>query len=83
MAVIARYFPTESVARRHPTEVDCGWQVVQTRGGPLLQLSTYGSQDRESSPKVSQTLQLDAQRSEELMRIIAQAFPGILARLSK
>lgn len=76
MARIARFFQTQSGAAPHPTEVECGWQVVQT-GERYLQLSTYGSPQRQSQPKVSQTLQLDAVRARELVGIIRVAFPDI------
>ncbi|WP_168929657.1 hypothetical protein [Nocardioides sp. GY 10127] len=57
--------------RAHPTEVDCEWQVVRSSSGELLlQLSTYGSDTRQSQPKVSQTVQLDLDTCEELVRII-------------
>lgn len=59
----------------HPTEVDCGWQVVTAAGGErLLQLSTYGSDKRASEPKVSQTLQLDREAALRLRAIIDQTF---------
>jgi hypothetical protein len=60
----------------HPTTVDCGWQVV-TGPEPHLQLSTYGSDLRQSRPKVSQTIQIDRSGAEELMKIIRSAFPEI------
>lgn len=61
----------------HRTEVDCGFQVLDDHdGGHLLQLSTFGSDERKSSPKVSQTLQIDATRAEELIGILRQTFPG-------
>ncbi len=40
----------------------------------LLQLSTYGSDQRMSHKKVSQTLQLDRERALELADIIRRAF---------
>jgi len=68
---------TESHAdgRVHPTEVDCGWQVVQTQSGQrLLQLSTYGSDTRVSQPKVSQTIQLDRTVATQLVEVLTRAF---------
>ncbi|NYG54943.1 hypothetical protein [Nocardioides perillae] len=62
-------------SRPHPTEVDCGWQVLSTPGGArLLQLSTYGSDTRVSHPKVSQTIQLDRAAALRLREIIDATF---------
>ena len=64
--------------RPHATEVDCAYQVVQGDGGAsLLQLSTYGSDNRKSGPKVSQTLQLDEEAAAALVDILRSAFPLI------
>jgi 5-methylcytosine-specific restriction protein B len=40
----------------------------------LLQLSTYGSDERQSDKKVSQTLQLDEVAARELVEIISRVF---------
>ena len=61
--------------RLHPTEVDCTWQKTRTENGEVLvTLSTYGSDDRVSQPKVSQTIQLDRQVAAELVRVLTTAF---------
>lgn len=74
MARVTEFFSTTNAARPHPTQVECGWQVIQ--GEPtLLQLSTYGSDHRMSHKKVSQTLQLDREQAHELLRIIRSVFP--------
>lgn len=74
MARITEFFKTTGTARPHPTQVECGWQVIEGEQ-TLLQLSTYGSDHRMSNKKVSQTLQLDRERARELLRIIRSAFP--------
>ncbi|MCR6030344.1 hypothetical protein GGQ22_02680 [Nocardioides sp. zg-579] len=61
-------------SRVHPTEVDCSWQVVAAGGERLLQLSTYGSDNRRSEAKVSQTLQLDRASALMLRKIIDETF---------
>ena len=62
--------------RVHPTEVDCFYQVVTgTDGSRLLHLTTFGSDDRRSGPKSSQSLQLDAAMARQLMEIIRTTFP--------
>ncbi|MEV0823781.1 hypothetical protein [Nonomuraea rubra] len=45
--------------------------------GTYLQLSTYGSDGRQSEKKVSQTLQLDRERAAVLLNIIKEAFPDL------
>lgn len=76
MAVVRGFSeaPTSTVV--HPTAVDCDWNLV---AGPesYLQLSTYGSDHRQSKKKVSQTLQIDREVAVELMQIIKKVFPGL------
>jgi fructose-1,6-bisphosphatase/inositol monophosphatase family enzyme len=58
--------------------VDCGYQTVTGAAGEvLLQLATFGSDDRKSQPKVSQTLQFDREASALLIDILRSAFPDI------
>ena len=75
MARGRKFFPLGNSPQPHPTEVDCGWVVLATAQGPMLQLSTYGSDTRASQPKVSQTLQIDEAGARELLRILRKAFP--------
>lgn len=77
MAVVRSFFATPAHGTRHPTQVDCGYSVLEDDSGTVIQLSTYGSDRRQSQPKVSQTLQIDRQRAEELVRILRGAFPGL------
>ena len=74
MARVKEFFRDQRSATAHPTEVECGWLVVQNGGNRLLQLSTYGSDHRKSEKKVSQTIQLDAAAAAELRAIIDQVF---------
>jgi hypothetical protein len=60
-----------------PNRDDCGYQVVESTSGRLLQLSTFGSDSRASEPKVSQTIQLDERRAGELVRIIREVYPAV------
>lgn len=77
MARVRSIQPMSLNARRHPTEVDCGYQVFESEGGRMLQLSTFGSDQRKSDPKVSQTLQLDRQGAAALVKLLNDTFPGI------
>lgn len=75
MARIRELFGEDRTARAHPTEVDCGWQVVpDTDAGRLLQLNTYGSDDRQIAKKLSQTIQIDRRIAIELMTILRSTF---------
>lgn len=78
MALITEFVPSASEARRlHPTTVTCGWLAFGTEVGPVLQLDTYGSADRQVHGKVTQTVQLDRDAAEHLLRLIESTFPGI------
>lgn len=78
MALIRTFTRTNGSARPHPSEVDCQWQpLVSASGERLLQLSTYGSDSRRSEPKVSQTIQINANTARMLIRALRETFPGI------
>lgn len=77
MAVVSEFFRSSDAKGLHRTAVECGWQPVVTQGRTLLQLSTYGSDERRSEKKVSQTIQLDEARARELVEILETVFPGI------
>lgn len=56
-------------------EVSCRYQVIKdTDGRPLVHLSTFGSNKRESDPKSSQSLQLTLENAAELMDVFRDAF---------
>ena len=61
----------------HPTEVDCFYQIVErSDGSRLLHLTTFGSDGRETHPKSSQSLQLDADIALQLVDVIHRTFSG-------
>lgn len=74
MARIRSLVRVAGTGRVHPTVTDATWCVVSTPEGPLVQLSTYGSDDREREPKVSQTLQFDKAIGEEFARALLAQF---------
>ncbi|MFB9471498.1 hypothetical protein ACFFR3_18405 [Nonomuraea salmonea] len=74
---MTEFFKTQQSGRPHPTEVECGYQTVSGPSGRYLQLSTYGSDGRQSEKKVSQTLQLDRERAAMLLKIIKETFPDL------
>jgi hypothetical protein len=75
MARVARFEPGGQELRLHESEVTCFFQVIPSQVGPVLHLSTFGSTGRQSSPKSSQSIQLDRIAAHELFEVMRQAFP--------
>lgn len=62
----------------HPSEVDCFHQVISGPDGrTFVHLTTFGSDDRASKPKSSQSLQLDEGAARDLVAVLRAAFPNI------
>jgi hypothetical protein len=57
--------------------VSCGWQAFSSDGQTVLQLDTYGSEERQILGKVSQSIQLDREGAAALLKLIRQSFPGL------
>lgn len=74
MARLRTLAPAQGASRVHPTTVDCSWQLVADGDRRLLQLSTYGSDDRVSQPKVSQTIQIDRVVAQQLYTLLRETF---------
>jgi Tfp pilus assembly protein PilX len=77
MAVIRSLVLGSRSASRHPTDVDAEYQAVNGAEEKLFQISTFGSDDRASEPKVSQTIQLNEALAKDLLRAIRSVFPGL------
>ncbi len=77
MARVKRFLPSTQTIGVHPTEVDCEYQVLSDGASTWLHLSTFGSHARQGGRKSSQSIQLDFERAQELVGIIARAFPEI------
>lgn len=61
----------------HPTEVDCFYQQINSEDGrTYLHLTTFGSDDRASKAKSSQSIQLDEDIARQLVRIVHETFPS-------
>ena len=59
----------------HPTQVDAKIKVISTAGDdPIVQIDTFGSDQRKIDGKVSQTLQLDRKAATELIAILSKAY---------
>jgi hypothetical protein len=77
MALIRGFVANNSVVGGvHRTNVDCHWKAFEAGGARILQLDTFGSDDREIPGKLSQTLQLDRERARKLVAIINSVFPS-------
>lgn len=78
MAVVRSFAPSTQNVKPHKSEVDCEFVVIEGASADrLLHLSTFGSDDRASERKSSQSIQLDRKRAQELLKILVEAFPGI------
>ena len=77
MARIVRFtrLPKDRVGRH--TDVECGYAVVEVEGKQALLLETYGSDERAVPGKTSQSLLMDEDAASRLMKLLAQAFPGV------
>ena len=79
MALIREFIPLNGQGSVHRKETDAGWAKVLNGDETLLDIATYGSQERVSKPKPSQVIQLDRARAAELIKIIEEVFPGARA----
>jgi hypothetical protein len=77
MALIEGFEKSGNEAQRVHGTVRCGYRSFTIEGKTLIQLDTYGSDEREIPGKISQSLQLDEQGAEELIAILREAFPGL------
>jgi hypothetical protein len=78
MAKIVRFEPvTKDRVGRH-SNVDCGYSIVRYEDRPAVLLETYGSDDRASPGKISQSLLLDESAAKGLQEVLRRAFPGVL-----
>lgn len=78
MARIRSLAPGTQSIRPHETEVDCFYRVLETAGGErLLHLTTFGSDQRKSKPKSSQSIQIDKATAERLVKLLRETFPEI------
>lgn len=75
MAVVRSITKGAQSVKLHPTSVDMFYQiVVDGVGKKYLHLSAFGSSDRASAPKSSQSLQIDVNMADELVRLLVETF---------
>lgn len=80
MAIIGAFEPGTQSVKAHATEVTCFHQtVLSSEHGQLLHLSTFGSAERQSIPKSSQSLQLDLEAATALHGLLEETFPSLKA----
>ena len=77
MARIAQFTEKTSDTHKIHKDVRCGYKIFQVEGETILQLDTYGSTERQELDQMSQSIQLDEDAAEYLLRLIHHAFPGI------
>lgn len=82
MAIIRSIEPGTQRVNRHDSEVDCYYQTIDD-GERLLHLSTFGSDNRQSKPKSSQSIQLDRDMAVQLIEVLLKVFPDILPEAKK
>lgn len=75
MAIIKSISKGTQSVKLHPTQVDMFYQVVTGNDGRrYLHLSTFGSPERVSGPKSSQSIQIDAEIAQRLSALLAETF---------
>jgi 5-methylcytosine-specific restriction protein B len=78
MALIIEFVPSSTERRApHPTTVTCGWLNFLGPDGPILQLDTYGSDERQIQGKVTQTIQVDEAAARRLIELLEETFPSL------
>ncbi len=58
----------------HPTQLVCRYFAGEDTSNPIIQINSYGSQDRQNPDKLSQTLQFDNQSAHELFNALHEIF---------
>ncbi|MEM5477027.1 hypothetical protein [Pacificibacter sp. AS14] len=58
----------------HPTRLECRYIASESNGMKILQLNSYGSDDRDVPGKLSQTLQFDENSAQELFQVLKAEF---------
>ena len=77
MALISGFDEVKSDRQEVHRPVSCGWRAFNTDEKTILQLDTYGSDQRKILNKVSQSIQLDRAAAATLVRLIRDTFPGL------
>lgn len=74
MALIVEFHQIASDRNSIHKPVGCGWRVFNVDRRTILQLDTYGSDERQIPNKVSQSIQLDPAGAVTLMKLLRDTF---------
>lgn len=75
MAIIDKFVADDRIPAPQRTTVECKYFVLSENGkASLLQLDTYGSSERETPGKQSQTIQLTRKSALDLWELLGKEF---------
>jgi hypothetical protein len=75
MAIITKFEREDrATVRTHPTKLVARFIVDVQDGQKILQVNTYGSDDRQIPDKLSQTFQLNEESAKQLWKILGTEF---------
>jgi hypothetical protein len=73
MALVTSLEPSN---KERPTR--CLYSIVEAESGTrYVQLDTFGSEERQFTDKVSQSIQFDRQAASQLLALFRQTFPDL------
>ena len=75
MAVVTSFHSMTGTYNRHSTETTAGYAVFgEGPKGPMIQINTYGSKNREYPNKASQHFQLDKDAARQLWDLLSTTY---------
>ena len=78
MALVTSFEETRKDRTTVHRQPRCFYSIVEGGGyHRYLQLDTVGSDERQITDKISQSMQFDRAAASQLMQLLKQAFPGI------
>ncbi len=78
MALVTSLEPSQKERQTVHRPTRCLYSIVEGVGGArYVQLDTVGSEERQFTDKVSQSIQFDRQAAAQLLRLFREAFPEL------
>ncbi len=78
MALITSFEPSQKERNTIHRSTKCFYSIVRSNNGQsYLQLDTVGSEDRQLTDKISQSIQFDKKAAEHLIQLLGQTFPEL------
>jgi len=78
MAFVTSFEPDDrEIKGLHPTQVVCKYMTAERDGKSVLQLNTYGSNERAMPDKQSQTIQIGEDAARQLLTILKKEFGDV------